>query len=244
MQTMAAGLDEYSILRFEVSKGTITAAGRGSLPECGIGQLIPIADGNWDILVHCPFSNTTRRIAFDAVGHVSNYEDLPLPSRPFDPSSGQVERKALKTQSVVYKGTGDDLAILTGANELCRLNLQDRTGPCSSFPTRMQGRWIPSRPWPSSADGRILYFGSGPALNRSQGMASAIEVVDTQTMTLVSSINVSMPFRTLAVDSRGEKLYAANPDAHAILQIDSNSKKEIKKISLSGFRPAIVIPVP
>jgi len=242
MQPMAPGIDRYDVLRFELARNSIREAGRAALPECGIAQLAPESDGDWDLLVHCPLSNIVRRILFDIDGHVSKYADLELPSRPFDPAYGQREHGLLRTQAIVYSGAGDDVLALTGSNELCRLNFQHKSGPCSSFPTELQGRWIPRRPWSYSTDGRFMYFGSGEVADRSQGTASSIEIADTVTMTIVARIEVSTPFRTLAVDSRGEKLYAAGPQAHKIMQIDLKTKREIKEIALPGFSPAIVVP--
>ena len=235
-------VDEYEVLRFAVGKNSIAAAGRALLPECGIADLVPLS-GDWDLLVHCPLSNATRRILFDTDGGVPKYADLEMPTRPFDPTYGQMEHAPMSAQAVMYQGTSDDILVLTGWNELCRLNFSEKTGPCASFP-RLRGRWIPQRPWPYSADGRFLYFGSGPVSNRFQGTANSIEVADTETMTLVSSIDVSTPFRTLAIDPRGKKLYAASPDSHKIVQIDATTKKEIKEIVLADFRPAVVVPVP
>jgi len=241
MRTIAEGVDEYAVLRFDVGGGAIKPAGRASLPECGLADLIPIGDGKFELLVHCPFSNATRQIRFDTNGSVAIYADLELPSRPYNPASGLREHRPLNTVAVLYRG-GGDLTVLTGSNEVCHFSMQNGTGPCSSLPARMQGRWIPARPWPHSPDGKLIYVGSGPTISRSQGMASSIEVIELETMKLLSSIDVSTPFWQIAVSPRGETLYATNPVTHTILEIDAIARKAVKEISIPGH-PAAIIPV-
>ncbi len=242
MDTRSPGFDEYGISRFDVKGDSIIPAGRALLPECGVAQIIPEIDGEWDLLVHCPLGNMTRRILFDSDGHVAKYADLDLPSRKYDPAYGQMAQHPLATQVVIYKGAGDDISVLTGNNELCFLSMQDKTGPCSSFGAKLQGRWIQQRPGLLSDDGRQIYFGTGSARERSQGVANAVEVVDTSTMS-ISSIGTTTPFWTLALDPRHGFLYAASPRNHKIVQIDLAKKEETKEISMVNYRPAIIVPV-
>ena len=243
MQTIAEGHDEYAVLRFDTAAGAISPSGRALLPECGLADLIPVTDDKWDLLVFCPFSNSTRKIRFAGDGTVSGIADIDLPSRPYSPAYGQRDIRPLRSVSVLHRENPSNLTVLTASNEVCTLSLQGGAGPCSSLSPRMQGRWIPERSWPHSPDGRLIYVGSGPIISRSEGMATSIEVIDTDAMKIVSSIDVSMPFWRIAAGRGGEKLYATNPVSHTIIEIDATAKKEIREILIPNSHPSAVIPV-
>jgi len=244
MQTVAEGTDVYGIQRFQIGNDFIHAAGHGSLPGCGVAELIPLDGPDWDVMVHCGSSNMLRLLRFDSTGNVSNIKDLALPVRPYDAASGQMAQEPLATRAISYYGGSDSILALSGSNEVCRLDVLTGAGPCSTLLNRMLGRWIPPGPWPRSPEGHVWYFGSGPVTARSQGMATAIEIVDASTLALQGSINASKPFWSLAVAKNGSFLYAANPADQTIMRFDAVSRRQVNEIALPGSKPAVIIPVP
>ena len=244
MQTVAEGSDVYGVQRFQIGNDFIHAAGHASLPGCGVAELIPVDGSDWSLMVHCGLSNILRLLSFDDTGNVSKIKDLALPVRPYDAASGQMAQQPLATRAISYSGSGDSVLALSGSNEICRLDVLSGAGPCSTLLNRMLGRWIPPGPWPRSPQGHVWYFGSGPVTTRSQGMATAIEIVDASTLTLQGSINASQPFWSLAVAKNGSVLYGANPAGQTILRFDAISRRQVSEIALPGSKPAVIIPVP
>jgi hypothetical protein len=223
MRTITPGSDEYSIQRFALSGGTITAAGGEPLPPCGGGQILTLEGSAWELAVNCPLSKSLRLLRFGTqVGGIDNFRDISVDSRGVSYSSGT-----------------NTLLAVTSGKQICRVALDSGKPECIRFKLA-NDRWIPMRGW--AANGNTFYFGTG-AGSRSSGMVTRIELVDIGPNSTLRSVNTTVPYWTFTVDPTGTGLYLTSPDQGKVSVVDSNGLNE-KQIPLPGHYPTLVIPVP
>ena len=185
-----------------------------------------------------------RLIRFEVTGDAAAYKDVPLPTRNLGSRQSSEDLFNTRSRAATYLKSSGSIAALTAANELCRLGLESGAGPCQFLLPNLEERWIPIRTWPSSPDGQLVYFGSSPLARKFLNMGTRIEVSDTITMSIVSSIQTSRPFWGLAIDPSGEYLYASNPQDHVIMVIDAIAGQQIREVLIPGSAPSAIVPVP
>jgi DNA-binding beta-propeller fold protein YncE len=230
---------EYSLQRFEIGGAKLTAAGSAALPECGIGTVITLDQGsNWDVLVHCPPSNMIRLVRFDAEGKSQIY-DTALPQGSQSASGERLRADGRSSRSVAYAGRGEVL-VMTAANELCTLAIGGQNPACSPLPT-LGATFIVDGDW--ALAGHTLYTGTMPK-GEDTAPATDIQIIDTTQGEPVRTIHTAIPFYSLAVSPQGGRIYAANPELHTLLTIDSSTGQEIGRMTMPGSYPAVIIPVP
>jgi DNA-binding beta-propeller fold protein YncE len=239
MRTLG-GHDEYSLQRFDIGGTNLAAAGSAALPECGIGAVITLDRGsNWDVLVHCPFSNMIRLVRFDAEGKSQIYDTV-LPQRLQSASGERMQGYGRGSPSLAYAGGGEVLAT-TAANELCTLTIGRQTPVCSALP-ELGATYVVAGEWPMA--GHLLYCGTTTDREKLAADATDIRIIDTTKAEPVRTIHAAIPFDTLAVSSQGRRIYAANPEMHTLVTIDSSTGQEIGRMTMPGSYPAVIIPVP
>ena len=233
------GHDEYSLQRFDTGGAILTAAGSAALPECGIGAVITLDQGsNWDVLVHCPPSNMIRLVRFDTEGKSQIY-DTALPERAQSASGERLRWSGRSSRTVAYAGGGEAL-VMTAANELCTLSIGGQSQACSPLPA-LRGTFVVDGDW--ALAGHTLYSGTMPK-GEDTAPATDIQIIDTTKAEPVRTIHTAIPFDSLAVSPEGGRIYAANPEMHMFVTIDSSTGQEIGRMTMPGLYPSVIIPVP
>jgi hypothetical protein len=234
--------DEFAIVNYKLDESGISRIGEVPLPGCGMADLSPSRSNKMNLVVFCSLDNSIRRIAFDADGRNANSVVLGLPDRPYDKASGLMHVRRLGSRPVFNGNIASDSAIaLTESNEVCRVSLVGGKEQCSRLADHMNERYVPSRPWTVSPDGKLLLFGSGATVNRSQGAATALEMVDIPTLTWIGSIEVGAPFTALAMNKAGDLAYLGSRGSITI--VDLKAKSEVRNISLPNLKASVIVPL-
>lgn len=234
--------DEFAIVRYKVDENGINRVGGVPLPGCGMADLSPSRNNNLNLVVFCPGDNSIRQIAFDVDGTSAKSVVRGLPDRPYDKASGLMLVRRLASRPVLNGNTASDSVIaLTESNEVCRVSLIGGKEDCVRLADRMNERYVPSEPWTVSPDGKLLLFGSGPTVNRSQGAATALEMVDIPTLRWIGSVEVGAPFTALAMNKAGDLAYLGSRGSITI--VDLKTKTEGKNISFPNLRASAIVPL-
>jgi DNA-binding beta-propeller fold protein YncE len=103
------------------------------------------------------------------------------------------------------------------------------------------GRFVVDGDW--ALAGHTLYFGT-MLKGEETALATDIQIVDTTKAELVRTIHTAIPFYSLAVSPQGGRIYAANPEMHMFVTIDSSTGQEIGRMTMPGLYPSVIAPVP
>lgn len=238
--------DAFQLATFDLRSGELLP-GIVHLGNCGPGRFIsnPAAD-HFDFF--CPRTNRLRLIRVDANSRTLQNYDIQLPWERRIGVAEVLESSDSEAMSIV-RGDGGVVGMTVATEEF------GGTPVNPGLPNR-----VPPAAWPTSPDGKRVYlgynrdydktdnrfyldYGRPPNSRPASALAGEFRVYDTGTWAKLGTIHTKALFWNAVVSNDGKTLYAAAPQKHSILVIDTEKRHQTGVLKAGGA-PALVVIAP